>query len=104
MDTQFFLRHWISWLQISRAVYCTNSTLTWLSFHWLSAIAGLYPVIGWKIGDELVYLAEGLASDAGKSLEWARSIGDYLMHHHYHHRDICNVPITAKNKRYIMLH
>ena len=37
---------------------------------------GLYPIIGWKIGDkDIVYLAEGIASDIGITLTWAQSIG-----------------------------
>jgi len=43
------------------------------------AVAGLYPVIGWKIKDEVMFLAEGSASDAGTCLEWVRSIGQSLM-------------------------
>lgn len=39
---------------------------------------GLYPLIGWKIQDELVYLAEGVASDTGIAMEWAKSIGKLL--------------------------
>ena len=32
-------------------------------------------MIGWKMKDELLFLAEGFASDAGRCLEWASSIG-----------------------------
>ena len=39
-------------------------------------ISGLYPIIGWKIGNkDIVYLAEGIASDIGITLTWAQSIG-----------------------------
>ncbi|ESP00284.1 hypothetical protein LOTGIDRAFT_225946 [Lottia gigantea] len=40
-----------------------------------ASIAGLYPVIGWKIGDEMTFVAEGQAADTGSILEWAQSIG-----------------------------
>ncbi|XP_043348818.1 putative glycerol kinase 5 isoform X5 [Dermochelys coriacea] len=36
--------------------------------------AGLYPVIGWKIGKEVVFLAEGNASDAGSTIKWAKEL------------------------------
>ena len=39
-------------------------------------VAGLYPLVGWKFKDELVYIAEGFASDTGRCLEWASSIGE----------------------------
>jgi len=37
-------------------------------------------VIGWKTKDELLFLAEGFASDAGRCLEWASSIGRCFIH------------------------
>ncbi|XP_052783381.1 putative glycerol kinase 5 [Mya arenaria] len=40
-----------------------------------ASVAGLYPLIGWKIGDKLTYLAEGLASDTGTVIQWAQSMG-----------------------------
>lgn len=40
-----------------------------------ASITGLYPVIGWKIGKELVYVVEGSSSDTGILIEWAKSIG-----------------------------
>lgn len=40
-----------------------------------ASVAGLYPVIGWKIGDnDIVYLAEGIASDIGITLTWAQTL------------------------------
>ncbi|XP_074924591.1 glycerol kinase 5 isoform X5 [Chelonoidis abingdonii] len=36
--------------------------------------AGLYPLIGWKIGKEVVFLAEGNASDAGSTIKWAKEL------------------------------
>ncbi|XP_062988231.1 putative glycerol kinase 5 [Elgaria multicarinata webbii] len=35
---------------------------------------GLYPLIGWKIGEEVTYLAEGNASDTGNAIKWAQSL------------------------------
>lgn len=41
-----------------------------------SSSAGLYPVVGWKIGEELVYLAEGNAADTGTAIKWAQELGE----------------------------
>ncbi|XP_068975832.1 glycerol kinase 5 isoform X1 [Bombus flavifrons] len=40
-----------------------------------TSVAGLYPVIGWQIGDELVYMIEGAWNDTGTIVEWAKNIG-----------------------------
>ncbi|XP_064522475.1 putative glycerol kinase 5 isoform X5 [Pseudopipra pipra] len=34
----------------------------------------LYPLIGWKIGKEVVYLTEGTISDIGTAIKWAQDI------------------------------
>ncbi|XP_035190911.1 putative glycerol kinase 5 isoform X1 [Oxyura jamaicensis] len=34
----------------------------------------LYPLIGWKIGDEVVYITEGCMSDVGNAIKWAQDI------------------------------
>ncbi|XP_053565792.1 putative glycerol kinase 5 isoform X2 [Bombina bombina] len=39
-----------------------------------TSIAGLYPLIGWKIGEEVVCLAEGNASDTGTAIRWAQEL------------------------------
>nr|XP_033814049.1 putative glycerol kinase 5 isoform X2 [Geotrypetes seraphini] len=39
-----------------------------------TSIAGLYPLIGWKIGEEVVFLAEGNASDTGTAIKWAQKL------------------------------
>ncbi|XP_069583986.1 glycerol kinase 5 isoform X1 [Ranitomeya imitator] len=39
-----------------------------------TSIAGLYPLVGWKIGNELVCLAEGNASDTGTAIKWAQEL------------------------------
>ncbi|KAF3858755.1 hypothetical protein F7725_011956 [Dissostichus mawsoni] len=36
--------------------------------------AGLYPLVGWKIGSEVVYLAEGNAADTGTAIKWAQEL------------------------------
>lgn len=38
---------------------------------------GLYPLVGWKIGSDVVYLAEGNAADTGTSIRWAQEIGEH---------------------------
>ncbi|XP_024872657.1 putative glycerol kinase 5 isoform X2 [Temnothorax curvispinosus] len=40
-----------------------------------ASVAGLYPVVGWRIGKELIYIAEGSSSDTGILIEWTKSIG-----------------------------
>lgn len=39
--------------------------------------AGLYPLVGWKMGSEVVYLAEGNAADTGTAIKWAQELGEY---------------------------
>ncbi|XP_075057709.1 glycerol kinase 5 [Mixophyes fleayi] len=39
-----------------------------------TSIAGLYPLVGWKIGDEVVCLAEGNATDTGTAIKWAHEL------------------------------
>ncbi|XP_075876919.1 glycerol kinase 5 isoform X1 [Nelusetta ayraudi] len=39
-----------------------------------TSLAGLYPVVGWKIGSEVVYLAEGNAADTGTAIKWAQEL------------------------------
>ncbi|XDV27077.1 hypothetical protein PO909_030670 [Leuciscus waleckii] len=39
-----------------------------------TSIAGLYPLVGWKIGAEVVYLAEGNAAGTGAAIKWAEDL------------------------------
>ncbi|XP_006002852.1 putative glycerol kinase 5 isoform X1 [Latimeria chalumnae] len=39
-----------------------------------ASLAGLYPLVGWKFGDEIVFLAEGNAADTGTAIKWAQEI------------------------------
>uniref|UniRef100_A0A8C5DEI6 Glycerol kinase 5 n=1 Tax=Gouania willdenowi TaxID=441366 RepID=A0A8C5DEI6_GOUWI len=39
-----------------------------------TSLAGLYPLVGWKIGSEVVYLAEGNAADTGTAVKWAQEL------------------------------
>ncbi|KAF7997454.1 hypothetical protein HCN44_006025 [Aphidius gifuensis] len=39
-----------------------------------ASISGLYPLVGWKIDSELVYMAEGLSNDTGTLVEWAKAL------------------------------
>ena len=38
---------------------------------------GLYPLVGWKIGSEVTYIAEGNAAGTGTAVAWAGEIGEY---------------------------
>ncbi|XP_011150642.1 putative glycerol kinase 5 isoform X2 [Harpegnathos saltator] len=40
-----------------------------------ASIKGLYPVVGWRIKNELIYIVEGSSSDTGILVEWAKEIG-----------------------------
>ncbi|KAM8839719.1 glycerol kinase 5 [Synchiropus picturatus] len=39
-----------------------------------TSMAGLYPIVGWKIGSEVVYLAEGNSADTGTAIKWAQEL------------------------------
>ncbi|KAK3513582.1 hypothetical protein QTP70_025360 [Hemibagrus guttatus] len=39
-----------------------------------TSVAGLYPLVGWKIGSDVVYLAEGNSADTGTAIRWAQGI------------------------------
>ena len=45
-------------------------------------MSGLYPLVGWKIGGETVYLAEGNAAGCGTAMEWAGKMGTYFLPFH----------------------
>ncbi|XP_076763083.1 glycerol kinase 5 [Xylocopa sonorina] len=40
-----------------------------------ASVTGLYPLVGWRINDELVYMVEGASNDTGTLIEWAKQIG-----------------------------
>ncbi|XP_076331921.1 glycerol kinase 5-like isoform X2 [Tachypleus tridentatus] len=42
-----------------------------------TSLKDLYPIIGWKIGDEVTYLAEGSSYGAGAVMFWGQKIGLY---------------------------
>uniref|UniRef100_A0A8C5UDD0 Glycerol kinase 5 n=1 Tax=Malurus cyaneus samueli TaxID=2593467 RepID=A0A8C5UDD0_9PASS len=42
--------------------------------HLFASRGSLYPLIGWKIGEEVVYLTEGSISDIGTAIKWAQDI------------------------------
>ncbi|CAL1579366.1 unnamed protein product [Knipowitschia caucasica] len=59
-------------------VKITMGTGTFMDIHTGSkphtSVAGLYPVVGWKMGAEVVYLAEGNAADTGTAIKWAQEL------------------------------
>ncbi|XP_029308930.1 glycerol kinase 5 isoform X2 [Cottoperca gobio] len=59
-------------------VKITMGTGTFMDIHTGSkphtSSAGLYPLVGWKIGSELVYLAEGSSADTGTAIQWAQDL------------------------------
>ncbi|XP_015118060.1 putative glycerol kinase 5 [Diachasma alloeum] len=40
-----------------------------------ASVAGLYPLVAWRIGSELIYAAEGASNDTGTLIEWLKTIG-----------------------------
>lgn len=42
-----------------------------------ASVTGFYPVIGWKIGSDLTFLAEGMFSSIGSVVEWGKKAGFY---------------------------
>ena len=42
-----------------------------------ASVTGFYPVIGWKIGDDLTFLAEGMFPSIGSVVDWGKEIGLY---------------------------
>ncbi|XP_046823366.1 putative glycerol kinase 5 isoform X2 [Vespa crabro] len=41
------------------------------------SINGLYPLVGWRIESELVYIVEGASNDTGILMEWAKALEIY---------------------------
>lgn len=41
-----------------------------------ASVSGLYPVVGWRLGEELVYSAEGANNDTASIITWAQSLGE----------------------------
>uniref|UniRef100_A0A672JCA4 Glycerol kinase 5 n=1 Tax=Salarias fasciatus TaxID=181472 RepID=A0A672JCA4_SALFA len=63
---------WLSLLScVSASLYFTQTPLSGKPH---TSVAGLYPVVGWKIGSEVVYLAEGNAADTGTAIKWAQEL------------------------------
>ncbi len=42
-----------------------------------ASLSGYYPIIGWKIGDDLTYLAEANFPSCGSAVEWGKNFGLY---------------------------
>ncbi|CAH0713348.1 unnamed protein product, partial [Brenthis ino] len=40
-----------------------------------ASVSGLYPVVGWRLGEELVFSAEGANNDTASIIKWAQSLG-----------------------------
>ena len=45
-------------------------------------VSGLYPQIGWRVGDEVVFVMEGASHDTGSLIKWAEQIGIIIIHYH----------------------
>ncbi|XP_026494171.2 putative glycerol kinase 5 [Vanessa tameamea] len=40
-----------------------------------ASVSGLYPVVGWRLGNELVFSAEGANNDTASIIKWAQNLG-----------------------------
>ncbi|XP_047518640.1 putative glycerol kinase 5 [Pieris napi] len=40
-----------------------------------ASVSGLYPVVGWRLGQELVFSAEGANNDTASIIKWAHNLG-----------------------------
>ncbi|XP_068620375.1 putative glycerol kinase 5 [Battus philenor] len=40
-----------------------------------ASVSGLYPIVGWRLGNELVFSAEGANNDTATIIKWAQNIG-----------------------------
>jgi len=40
-----------------------------------ASVNRIYPLVGWKYGEELVYMAEGHSKDNGIIVDWGKTIG-----------------------------
>ncbi|MHA1730424.1 MAG: glycerol kinase 5 [Promethearchaeota archaeon] len=62
-------------------VKCTNGTGTFIGMNTgtepFVSKQGLFPFIAWQIGDEVVYMLEGLSATTGELIEWGRDISLY---------------------------
>lgn len=60
-------------------IKCTMGTGTFIDLNCgnspHASVAGLYPIVGWKIGKDITYVAEGNITDTGSLIEWAKSMG-----------------------------
>lgn len=42
-----------------------------------ASVSGLYPVVGWRLGEEIVFSAEGANNDTASIIKWAQSLGKF---------------------------
>ncbi|XP_056005813.1 putative glycerol kinase 5 isoform X1 [Ostrea edulis] len=60
-------------------IKCTMGTGTFIDLNCgdtpHASVGGLYPIVGWKIGNEKTFVAEGSITDTGSIMEWAKSLG-----------------------------
>lgn len=60
-------------------VKCTMGTGSFLDINTgdkpHTSLNGLYPLIGWKYGSEIAYIAEGKSNDTGTAISWLQTIG-----------------------------
>ena len=53
----------------------TGSFLDVVTKHPHASMNGLYPLVGYKVNNEVQYVAEGSCNDTGSLIEWAKSAG-----------------------------
>merc|ERR1719154_356752 len=40
-----------------------------------ASLKGLVPLVGWKVGDDITFLAEGSVHETGVMVNWAQTVG-----------------------------
>ena len=69
----------------------THNNVSAVGLYFLS---GLYPLIGWRVGDEVVFVMEGASHDTGSLIKWAEQIGIIIIQYHTE----LPVPVAARSK------
>eukprot|EP00794_Sanderia_malayensis_P009071 gene9071-10039_t len=60
-------------------INCTLGTGTFIDINTGSTphatLGGIYPLVGWKIGESITFVAEGCCSGTASSVEWSKNVG-----------------------------
>ena len=82
LANSFFLINHHSYLLVSHCFLSQRKIVFFILskhslFNLIFCYLGLYPLVGWKIGSDVTYLAEGNAAGTGTAIEWAGEMGRF---------------------------